>query len=98
MVAEPELVKEILNNRDGAYPNADGTAFVKKLLGDGLVTTEGDKRVKLRKLANFAFKGDSLKVSSNCYCYYCNYFYFSSYGRNKLFIAVKLKRFIVLMH
>lgn len=96
MVAEPEQVKEMLNNRDGAYPNADGTAFVKKLLGDGLVTTEGDKRVKLRKLANFAFKGDSMKVSSNCYCYYC--FYFSSYGRNKLFIAVKLKRFIVFMH
>ncbi|TXG56671.1 hypothetical protein EZV62_017984 [Acer yangbiense] len=35
--------------------------YVKKLLGDGLVMTEGEKWFKLRKLANNAFHGESLK-------------------------------------
>ncbi|KAL5826219.1 hypothetical protein ACOSQ4_018016 [Xanthoceras sorbifolium] len=64
VVAEPELIKEIQNNKDGAYINAEGTAYVKKLLGNGLVTAEGEKWAKQRKLANYAFHGESLKVSS----------------------------------
>ncbi|KAJ4710706.1 putative Cytochrome P450 [Melia azedarach] len=61
VVAEAELVKEILNNRDGAFPKADSTEFVEKLLGDGLFTADGDKWAKQRKLANHAFHGESLK-------------------------------------
>ncbi|XP_034198692.1 cytochrome P450 CYP749A22-like [Prunus dulcis] len=62
VITEPELCKEILNNKDKAYPKTVPESFVKKLLGDGLVTTEeGEKWAKMRRLATHAFHGESLK-------------------------------------
>ncbi|KAK9934973.1 hypothetical protein M0R45_022092 [Rubus argutus] len=61
VVTEPELCKEILNNKDRTFLKTDTPNFVKKLLGDGLVTAEGEKWGKIRKLANSAFHGESLK-------------------------------------
>ncbi|XP_060669215.1 cytochrome P450 CYP749A22-like [Ziziphus jujuba] len=61
IVAEPELIKEIFNNRDRMYPKIEMPAFIKKMLGDGLVSTESGKWSKLRKLADYAFHGESLK-------------------------------------
>ncbi|XP_009346501.2 cytochrome P450 CYP749A22 [Pyrus x bretschneideri] len=59
---EPELCKEIMSNKDKAYPKREPDTFVKKLLGDGLVTTtEGEKWGKMRKLATHAFNGECLK-------------------------------------
>ncbi|KAJ4839536.1 hypothetical protein Tsubulata_047558 [Turnera subulata] len=60
VVTESELIKEILNNRDGTYLKPD-QPYLKKLLGNGLITTRGEKWFKLRKLANHAFHGESLK-------------------------------------
>ncbi|XP_065864448.1 cytochrome P450 CYP749A22-like [Euphorbia lathyris] len=60
-VTEPELIKEILNDRDGNFPKQEADPYVKKLLGDGIITTCGDKWFKLRKLSNHAFHSDSLK-------------------------------------
>lgn len=37
---------------------------VKRLLGDRLVTSSGEKWFKMRKLGNQAFHGESLKVKS----------------------------------
>ncbi|KAM5567456.1 hypothetical protein ABKV19_015504 [Rosa sericea] len=60
VVTEPELCKEIFNNKDGAYPKP--TSLVPKiLLGNGLPLLEGEKWAKSRKLANHAFHGESLK-------------------------------------
>ncbi|XP_017192279.2 cytochrome P450 CYP749A22-like [Malus domestica] len=62
VITEPELCKEILNNKNRAYPKTDTPNFVNKLLGDGLVTTtEAEKWGKLRKLATHAFHGETLK-------------------------------------
>ncbi|KAH7515789.1 hypothetical protein FEM48_Zijuj10G0063700 [Ziziphus jujuba var. spinosa] len=61
VVTDPDLIKEILNNKDRAFPKFEIEALVKKLLGDGLVNSEGEKWAKLRKLANHAFHGESLK-------------------------------------
>ncbi|KAK3039786.1 hypothetical protein RJ639_027099 [Escallonia herrerae] len=61
VVTEPELIKEILNNRNDAYPKIDLEGYAKKLLGDGLSSTKGEKWVKLRKLANHVFHAESLK-------------------------------------
>lgn len=63
VVTEPEMIKEILNNRDGAYEKAEALVFAKKLLGDGLATSKGEKWAKQRKLANHAFHAEGLKVS-----------------------------------
>ncbi|XP_056165641.1 cytochrome P450 CYP749A22-like isoform X2 [Syzygium oleosum] len=46
IVTEPELIKEVLNNKDKAFPKPATEGFLKKLLGDGLVTTEGEKWAK----------------------------------------------------
>ncbi|OVA04878.1 Cytochrome P450 [Macleaya cordata] len=60
-ITEPDLIKEILNNKDGAYSKSKPEGYVKKLLGEGLVTSEGNKWAKQRKLANHAFHAESLK-------------------------------------
>ncbi|CAK9186225.1 unnamed protein product [Ilex paraguariensis] len=61
VVTEPELIKEILSNKNGAFPKVKLQSHAKKLIGDGLVVTEGKKWSKLRKLANHAFHAESLK-------------------------------------
>lgn len=63
MTIETEFVKEILNNKEKSYSKTEFDVYMKKLLGDGLVTAEGEKWAKLRKLANHYFHSDSLKVS-----------------------------------
>lgn len=62
VVTEAELVKEILNNKDENYPKIDLEGYAKKLLGDGLSSSKGQKWAKMRKLANNAFHSESLKV------------------------------------
>ncbi|KAB5512017.1 hypothetical protein DKX38_029045 [Salix brachista] len=61
IITEPELVKKILSNKDRSYPKTKVSSEIKKLLGDGIVLSEGEKWVKLRKLANHAFHGESVK-------------------------------------
>ncbi|XP_024018246.1 cytochrome P450 CYP749A22 [Morus notabilis] len=61
VITEAELIKEVLNDRDGVYSKGKGKAFFKKLLGDGLVISQGEKWAKVRKLANHAFHAESLK-------------------------------------
>ncbi|OMO72110.1 Cytochrome P450 [Corchorus olitorius] len=67
-ITEHELVKELLKSSEGTFPkrtrkerkNSEND-FVLKLIGFGLVTSEGEKWAKQRKLANYAFHGESLK-------------------------------------
>ncbi|XP_027152521.1 cytochrome P450 CYP749A22-like [Coffea eugenioides] len=61
VVTEPELVKEILNNKNGDYPKIDLEGYAKKLLGDGLSASKGEKWARMRKLANQVFHAESLK-------------------------------------
>ncbi|XP_062017528.1 cytochrome P450 CYP749A22-like [Rosa rugosa] len=61
VVMEPELCKEILNNKDKVYLQMKQQGFGKKLLGNSLATSEGEQWLKLRKLANHAFHRESLK-------------------------------------
>lgn len=64
IVTEPELIKEILNNRDNTYVKEKPGGYIDNLLGDGLVFSTGEKWTKMRKLANNAFHAESLKVVS----------------------------------
>ncbi|KAK9921875.1 hypothetical protein M0R45_030369 [Rubus argutus] len=61
VIFEPELCKEILNNKDGVYMQVQPKGFVRQILGNGLGTAEGEHWAKLRKVANHAFHGESLK-------------------------------------
>ncbi|KAL0446976.1 UNVERIFIED_CONTAM: cytochrome [Sesamum latifolium] len=61
VITEPDLIKEILLNRNGTYPKTKREGYLKKLLGDGIVVAEGEKWLKLRNLANHAFHGECLK-------------------------------------
>ncbi|CAL5428576.1 unnamed protein product [Camellia sinensis] len=61
IITESEFAKEILKNKEKAYPQMEFEDYLKKLLGSSLVTSEGEKWSKLRKLANHAFHAESLK-------------------------------------
>ncbi|KAK9932400.1 hypothetical protein M0R45_019639 [Rubus argutus] len=61
VITEPELCKEILNNKDRLYSKKKPNVYGKKLFGDSISIAEGEKWSKLRKLSNHAFHGDSLK-------------------------------------
>ncbi|XVF29135.1 hypothetical protein REPUB_Repub15cG0093500 [Reevesia pubescens] len=61
VITEPELVKEVLKNNEKVFPKSKPPVYAIRLLGDGLVITEGEKWAKHRKLANYAFHGESLK-------------------------------------
>ncbi|KAB2604464.1 cytochrome P450 734A1-like [Pyrus ussuriensis x Pyrus communis] len=61
IVKEPELCKEILKNKHGAFVKQKAQGMIKRLSGDGLPRSEGAKWLKMRKLANQAFHGESLK-------------------------------------
>lgn len=65
-VTDAELVKEVLSNREDAYPKMELEGAAKKLLGEALITNEGVKWAKVRKLANHTFHAESLKVSLLC--------------------------------
>ncbi|OAY59339.1 cytochrome P450 CYP749A22 isoform X2 [Manihot esculenta] len=61
VVTDPELVQEVLINKEGAYQKKFIQNYVDKFLGDGLLASQGEKWLKMRKLANHAFHGESLK-------------------------------------
>ncbi|KAE8687350.1 CYP749A22 protein [Hibiscus syriacus] len=62
VISDTGIIKEILINNDGTFPKRkDDSAFVYKITGDGLVSSEGAKWARQRKLANHAFHGESLK-------------------------------------
>ncbi|XP_057509091.1 cytochrome P450 CYP749A22-like isoform X2 [Actinidia eriantha] len=61
VISESKLAKEILNNKEKAYRKTETVGYLKKLFGDGLLTSEGEKWAKQRKLANHAFHAQSLK-------------------------------------
>lgn len=63
IITEPNLAKEIMN-KDDLYPKPEFESYLKNLFGDGLVTANGEKWFRLRKLANHTFHGESLKVIS----------------------------------
>ncbi|KAK8483416.1 hypothetical protein V6N11_021234 [Hibiscus sabdariffa] len=68
IITEPELVRELLKSNN--FPKRTSRErkkddeFAIKILGDGLVTSEGEKWARQRKLANHAFHGESLKSMS----------------------------------
>ncbi|CAK9154772.1 unnamed protein product [Ilex paraguariensis] len=61
VVTEPEPIKEILSNKNGAFPKIKLQSHAKKLIGDGLVASEGKKWSKLHTLSNHTFHAESLK-------------------------------------
>ncbi|KAE8710158.1 CYP749A22 protein [Hibiscus syriacus] len=60
-ITELELIKEVLNNRDKAYQKAPPPFYIKKLMGNGLATSVGERWIRHRKLINHAFQGECLK-------------------------------------
>ncbi|PON79756.1 Cytochrome P450, E-class, group I [Parasponia andersonii] len=61
VITEPELIKELLSDRERVYHKTKHQAYAKKIFGDGILTSQGEKWAKLRKIANHAFQTESLK-------------------------------------
>lgn len=60
VVTQLELVKEIFNNNH-TYPRIIADKYFRKLTGDSIVASDGEKWAKLRKVANQAFHAENLK-------------------------------------
>ncbi|PIA57645.1 hypothetical protein AQUCO_00600401v1 [Aquilegia coerulea] len=60
-VTKPDLIKEVLNNKNGLFIKAHPDKYTFKLLGNGLVIAEGKNWNRQRKLANHAFHIENLK-------------------------------------
>ncbi|XP_022738158.1 cytochrome P450 CYP72A219-like [Durio zibethinus] len=60
-IMEPNLIKEILNNKSGDFPKPEINSFT-ELFVTGLASYNGDKWTKHRKLVNPAFHIEKLKV------------------------------------
>nr|GEU55404.1 retrotransposon protein, putative, Ty1-copia subclass [Tanacetum cinerariifolium] len=61
VITDPDIIKEIASNRSVSLARPDLGSYHKKMLGDGLVTSKGEKWARQRKLANHAFSAESLK-------------------------------------
>ncbi|WCJ22077.1 Cytochrome P450 CYP749A22 [Euphorbia peplus] len=61
IVTDTNLAKEILYDQE-LYPKPAFESYVKRMFGDGLVTTKGEKWNSQRRLANHAFHGENLKA------------------------------------
>lgn len=61
VVTEPELLKEIMSNREISMGKQDMEPIMKKIVGEGLISSKGDKWTKQRKIANHAFHAERLK-------------------------------------
>ena len=72
IITDPEMIKEVFHDRQKNYPKAKLDDHLLRIFGNGLVTSEGERWAKSRKIANYAFHGDSLKVSS-CFVEFQNF-------------------------
>ncbi|KAI4999277.1 hypothetical protein ZWY2020_003866 [Hordeum vulgare] len=61
-VADVNVVKQVLADRSGMYPKNIGNPHIARLLGKGLVLTDGDDGKRHRKVVQPTFNMDKLKV------------------------------------
>lgn len=61
VITEPELIRQMLNDKEQFFCKSDIDKYMKKVLGNGLLESEGEKWTKLRKLANKSFHAESLR-------------------------------------
>ncbi|XP_044964748.1 cytochrome P450 709B1-like [Hordeum vulgare subsp. vulgare] len=61
-VADVNVVKQVLADRNGMYPKNIGNPHIARLLGKGLVLTDGDDWKRHRKVVHPAFNMDKLKM------------------------------------
>ncbi|CAN0896226.1 Cytochrome P450 CYP749A22 [Linum grandiflorum] len=62
VLTKPEDIKEVMNTKYKIFPKAElYSIYLKKIFGEGIVMSEDAKWSKAKKLANFAFHGNSLK-------------------------------------
>jgi len=61
-VADVNTVKQVLSDRSGMYPKNIGNPHIARLLGKGLVLTDGDDWKRHRKVVHPAFNMDKLKM------------------------------------
>ncbi|MBA0753687.1 hypothetical protein Gogos_021614, partial [Gossypium gossypioides] len=60
-IMEPNLIKEVLNNKTGDFPKPEINSFT-QLFVTGLASNNGDKWAKHRKIVNPAFHVEKLKL------------------------------------
>jgi PHYB activation tagged suppressor 1 len=62
-LGDVNVVRHVLSDRTGLYPKNLMTPHLHRLLGKGLISTEGDDWKRHRKVVHPAFNMDKLKVT-----------------------------------
>lgn len=61
-ISDPELAKQVLQNKSGFYPKPKPLPGIFDLMGNGLVLSEGEDWARHRRILNPAFAMDKLKL------------------------------------
>ncbi|KAL6615625.1 hypothetical protein ACP70R_037895 [Stipagrostis hirtigluma subsp. patula] len=61
VVSDPKLMREILSNKHGQFGKQRSTAWIERLLANGLTTHQGEKWGVHRRIINHAFHLEKLK-------------------------------------
>lgn len=80
-ISDPDMIKEILVSKSGSFGKIRYNPISKTLFGEGLVGQEGEKWVVHRRIANYAFKMERVKVQMIIELFFDIYFvqFFSFY-------------------
>ncbi|KAK3161346.1 hypothetical protein QOZ80_1BG0075980 [Eleusine coracana subsp. coracana] len=64
ILSDPKLIREILANKHGQFGKQRSTAWIERMLANGLTAHQGKKWVVHRRIINHAFHLEKLEVSS----------------------------------
>lgn len=80
-ISDPDMIKEILVSKSGSFGKIRYNPISKTLFGEGLVGQEGEKWVVHRRIANYAFNMERVKVQMIIELFFDIYFvqFFSFY-------------------
>ncbi|MFB0841106.1 cytochrome P450 [Paenibacillus oleatilyticus] len=60
LISDPEQIKEVLLTKQGAFRKAKGLQTAKAVVGEGILTSEGEKHMRQRRLMQPSFRKDRI--------------------------------------
>ncbi len=71
LINNPYLIENILVRHDQYFIKSPGLQLAKRVIGNGLITNEGESHLKQRKLVQQAFTRDKVEVYGNILAEHC---------------------------
>ncbi|KAK3164838.1 hypothetical protein QOZ80_1AG0025480 [Eleusine coracana subsp. coracana] len=72
IMSDPKLIREILTNKHGQFGKQRSTAWIERMLANGLTAHQGEKWVVHRRIINHAFHLEKLKMMMPAFTACCS--------------------------